>query len=55
MLQFTLVFAQSIMYAIITVALYAEMGQLVDVVNQISWCSISVITLSPPICLVAMR
>lgn len=55
MLQFTFIFAQSVMYSIIAVALWLRDGELVDAVYPFSWYNMSLLSLTPPICLMVMR
>lgn len=55
MLQFTFVFAMAVMYAIITLAIWFRDGALVDAVFPFTWLNMSLISLSPPICLMVMR
>lgn len=55
MLQFTFIFAQSVMYTIGMVAIWVRDGDLVDAVNPLTWVNMDFIALSPPICLIVMR
>lgn len=55
MLQFTFVFAQCVMYAVIAAGIWMGKGELVDATYSLSWLNMSFVTLSPPVCLMMMR
>lgn len=55
MMQFVFIFAQSILYVLMSVGIWIRSDVMIDTFFPLSWYNMSFIALSPPIILMVMR